>query len=210
MNGGRPLRELRSTPSALLAVTALVLAGCGLIDPAGETITTTTPTTTTTVAASTTTVPPQLPDSAEAEPVPEEALDAEGIGDLGVGYLEEEARSTGVVDEILPRCDGRGRNMPLHMENVTGFAVLEGDHVDAIIVHEGAVFEGGRVGQQTTEFVELSKVRYDWSVDHSYEESRGFWLGTLTERETGMPIQVEIDPTTDSVMSVAVPYLPVC
>ncbi|MDQ3462843.1 MAG: hypothetical protein M3471_07425 [Actinomycetota bacterium] len=204
---------------------ALLLAACGGDDPApvGGNATSTTggPVTTievsTTLEVTTTTAPGGDPSPAPS-PAPVDStvvLTPSGLGPLQLGMSEADAAGTGFIGAIGPGCELSGSRfaplaVPAAAGDIQGTAEFADGALGIISVTSGATTEEGTaIGDSlaTVEATYATGATVD--VDRSFEEMFGIWIVTVIRGDGGV-YQLVVNPTTESVVTLAIPGASFC
>jgi hypothetical protein len=201
---------------------ALLLGACGGDDPApvggNATSTTGDPVTTievsTTIEVTTTTAPDGGDPSPAPSPAPVDStvvLTPSGLGPLQLGMSEADAAGTGFIGAIGPGCELSGtRSAPLASGEVRGSAEFAEGELGIISVTGGATTEEGTaIGDSlaTVEATYATGATVD--VDRSFEEMFGVWIVTVIRGDGGV-YQLVVNPTTESVVTLAIPGASFC
>jgi hypothetical protein len=148
------------------------------------------------------------PGDVEAEAPPGLVITPEGVGDLRLGQSSEEAVATGLVSDLVPRCD-LGDGPALHGElrgGLEGSVTMMDGMVYAIEVASGAETDLGLgPGDDIDDVSRLYPSEdYDVAVDDYYAGLFGGRLITIEQDGTQL-YSVLADESGDAVAEVSVP-----
>jgi hypothetical protein len=172
----------------------------------------------TTIEVTTTTVPggdALSPATNHAPAVRAVMLTPNGLGPLQLGMSEADAAGTGFVGEIGLGCELSGSRfapltVPAAAGAIDGAAEFAGGALEIISVTGGTTTEEGTaIGDSlaTVEATYATGATVD--VDRSVEDMFGIWVVTVI-RDDGGVYQFIVNPTTESVVTMAVPGVSFC